>query len=588
MAARWALLVTKGVNAGACLALDAELHRIGRSGDSDLVLGDRGVSRRHLEVTTDAEGVTVRCVTGAAPFSKDGRDVTEAHLTAGGVIVIGDTALTLIADDRGAGGGVSQGRATDTRTLLGGNLAADVRGLAAVVQLVESLDTARSLDDLAEQVAAWCTAHVHAVNAVLLPKQALAERRHLAQLAAEPWALVETTVAGGAREIATGVHGGGALVIQRGSSTATIDDDLRRLLAVAARLVSSALAHLNERSVLEDDVSSLRELALGSARGFLGSSPAAEQVARIIPKLAASDSTALVIGESGTGKTFLARLIHEASPRAKEPLRVINCAAIPENLLESELFGHERGAFTGALAGRAGAFEAVGRGTLLLDEIGELPLTSQAKLLRVLEDRRYERVGSNKSLTVDARILAATNRDLAEMVEKGTFRRDLFFRVSVVSVTVPPLRDRGDDVLLLARQLLGDLAGTAGRRVTGFSKSACELLLAYPWPGNVRELRNAIEHALVLGDGAEIEPGDLPSTLRAVANASTRSNASGMTAESGHVQLPAKLDWLEERAIEAALVASGGNRTKAAAILGINRVTLYKKLRVTPPAGDED
>jgi two-component system response regulator AtoC len=295
----------------------------------------------------------------------------------------------------------------------------------------------------------------------------------------------------------------------------------------------------------------------------------------VVPRLAASDATALLLGESGTGKTFVARLIHESSPRAREPLKVINCAAIPEALLEGELFGHEKGAFTGAVASRAGVFEAAGRGTVLLDEIGELPLTSQAKLLRVLEDKTYERLGSTRSLKLEARVLAATNRDLSAMCEAGTFRKDLFFRISVVSVKIPSLRERGEDVVLLARQLLGDLSGSAGRRVTDFSPGALAIVRSYPWPGNVRELRNAIEHALVLGDDATILPSDLPESMRAAAV-----QTAGPTDDDPHVvRLPAKLDWLEARAIEAAMVVTGGNRTRAAALLGINRVTLYKKLK---------
>jgi DNA-binding NtrC family response regulator len=282
----------------------------------------------------------------------------------------------------------------------------------------------------------------------------------------------------------------------------------------------------------------------------------------------------LLLGESGTGKTFVARLLHEAGPRATEPLRVVNCAAIPEGLVESELFGHERGAFTGAANARAGAFESAGRGTVLLDEIGELPLASQAKLLRVLEDKRFERLGSNRTVSLTARVLAATNRDLGQMVVAGTFRKDLLFRVSVIELHVPPLRDRGDDVVLLAQRILIDLARTAGRRVTGFSPAAMLVLRAYPWPGNVRELRNALEHAVVLGDGALVEPSDLPAAVRAGALA-----AAPQPEDPDLVRLPASLAALEARAIEAALRATSGNRTRAAALLGINRVTLYKKLK---------
>jgi DNA-binding NtrC family response regulator len=348
------------------------------------------------------------------------------------------------------------------------------------------------------------------------------------------------------------------------------------LARVASVLLASRKLALAERRRWADENASLRTAAVGSAREFLGVSPEAELVQQRIAKLARSEATALVVGESGTGKTFAARLIHEASVRAREPLRIINCAAIPGNLLEAELFGAERGAFSGAIATRIGAFEAVGKGTLVLDELGELDGASQAKLLHVLEERAFERLGSNKKLTLNARIIAATNRDLGAMVEAGSFRRDLFFRVSVVTLAIPPLRERRGDVLTLAGRILADLTGAAGRRVEGFTPGAAVALQTYPWPGNVRELRNVIEHALVLGEGKLIDVSDLPEHVaRQTPAAVARTNASPAN---GVIELPARLDWLEEQAIEAALRATGGNRTKAAAILGINRVTLQKKL----------
>ncbi|MCU0683887.1 MAG: sigma 54-interacting transcriptional regulator [Polyangiaceae bacterium] len=281
----------------------------------------------------------------------------------------------------------------------------------------------------------------------------------------------------------------------------------------------------------------------------------------------------LIEGETGTGKSFVARLIHEASARSGEPFRALNCAAIPESLLEAELFGHEKGAFTGAVGARAGAFEAAGKGTLFLDEIGELPLGSQAKLLRALEDRRFERLGSNRALTLHARVLAATNRNLADMVRAGRFRGDLLYRLSVVKVTVPPLRERGNDLMLLAEHILTDLSAQAGRRVSGFSTDAERAICGYEWPGNVRELRNAIEHALVLGDTPVIGPADLPDLVRGAGAIGPPQGDDPMV-----VRLPANLAWLEARAIEAAMRSAGGNVTRAAALLGIARTTLYRKL----------
>ena len=259
---------------------------------------------------------------------------------------------------------------------------------------------------------------------------------------------------------------------------------------------------------------------------------------------------------------------------------IVNCAAIPESLLESELFGHERGAFSGATGARPGVFESAGRGTVFLDEIGELPFQSQAKLLRALEDRRFERLGSNRSILLEARILLATNRDLEAMVEAGTFRRDLYYRIAVVKVRVPALRERGDDLRLLANHILADLGASAGRRVDGFAPEALDAIERYRWPGNVRELRNAIERALVVGDGPMIRAADLPDV---VTGAPPRQpQAEDM------VRLPADLRWLEGKAIEAALRATSGNQRRAALLLGINRVTLNRKLRDAKDAGSAD
>jgi DNA-binding NtrC family response regulator len=329
--------------------------------------------------------------------------------------------------------------------------------------------------------------------------------------------------------------------------------------------------------VLRSDTAAYRQQAVGSAGTFLGRSPAAQRVSSLVQRIGRSDATVLLRGETGTGKSFVARLIHEASPRAQEPFRVINCASIPESLFESELFGHERGAFTGAVATRPGAFEAAGEGTVFLDEIGEMPLASQAKLLRVLEERRFERLGSNRSLPLGARVIAASNRDLHAMVKAGTFRADLLFRISVVHIDVPPLRERGDDVLLLARQILADLAPSGSRRVLDFAPCALDAIRAHRWPGNVRELRNAIESAVVLGEGPLVRAEDLA--------LAPPSNAGGDPAV---VKLPASLADLEVRAIEAAMRACKGNRTRAAAILGINRVTLYKKLKGSQLDGEGD
>jgi DNA-binding NtrC family response regulator len=566
-----AVVVVQGTDVGARLPVDAQVRIVGRARGADLALTDLGVSRKHLEITVAGTGVLVRVCEGAAPFIWQGRETERAELPSGESVVIGNTVLRVVGAASEMPTPHSQ-EVTSAKTLLGG-LASDVRGLAAVYDLAEALDRAVEPAAAESLLVDWARRHLGALSAELLDAEEARARPELARAVAEAPAFIGGPAPDGKGIVLVAVTDGAepTAVVLRLPEQPRPGDDVRRLVIVAARVCASSLARLRRIQSVEGDNALLRRLAVGGARSFLGSSPEATRIASLVPRLAASDAVVLLLGESGTGKTFLARLIHEASTRADEPLRILNCASIPEGLVEAELFGHERGAFTGAVNARAGAFEAARRGTILLDEVAELAPTSQAKLLRVLEDRHFERIGSNRPLPVECRVLAATNRDLRQMVERGAFRADLFFRLSVVNVQIPPLADRGDDILELAQQILADLVPTAGRRIEGFSDDALSVIRRYGWPGNVRELRNAIEHALVLGEGPRIRRIDLPET---VVGEPRSSGSEGTT-----VTLPANLEWLEARAIEAALKATSGNRTRAAALLGINRVTLYKKLR---------
>jgi len=279
------------------------------------------------------------------------------------------------------------------------------------------------------------------------------------------------------------------------------------------------------------------------------------------------DSTVLITGESGSGKERIARLLHEESTRAAGPFIAVNCGAIAETLLESELFGHARGAFTGATQDRPGLFEAANSGTLLLDEVGEVSPAMQVKLLRALQEREIRRVGENKSRRVDVRILAATNRDLAHGVVGGAFRQDLYYRLKVVELHVPPLRERSDDILPLARVLLADAALRMKRKVSGLIPKAADQLLRYGWPGNVRELENAMERAVALARGSRVELEDLPEEIR---------HTLPEPAASGVVR---SLEEIEKEYILAALELNEGNQTRTAEQLHIGSATLYRKLK---------
>jgi len=303
--------------------------------------------------------------------------------------------------------------------------------------------------------------------------------------------------------------------------------------------------------------------------GLVGESPPMQQVFSAIAKVAATPATVLITGESGTGKELVARAIHYSSPRAAAPFVPVSCAAIPEGLLESELFGHVKGAFTGASETRAGFLQTAEGGTIFLDEISSTTLSTQVKLLRVLQDKEVCLVGSTRGRHVDIRILAATNKDLLSLVKKDAFREDLYFRLNVLTIDVPPLRDRGDDVLILTRHFAERFARELGRAVPDFSDQALQVLRNYHWPGNVRELENVVQRLIVMNEGGVVEVPDLPSLMRF--SALQRASFDRTLAE------------VEAEYIRNVLANVNGNRTRAAEILGIDRKTLREKLKTSTP-----
>ncbi len=319
--------------------------------------------------------------------------------------------------------------------------------------------------------------------------------------------------------------------------------------------------------------------------GLVGRSEPMRRVLEQVHKVAVTDATVLVLGESGTGKELVARALHDASPRRGGPFVSVSCAAIPEGLLESELFGHEKGAFTGAIRRKLGRFELAHEGTLFLDEVGEIPPATQVKLLRVLQERCFERVGGEETVEVDVRVVSATNRDLAALARDGRFREDLYYRLDVVSIVLPPLRDRPGDVEELARHFLSRLAPRLGRPVTGFTPEALECLRRHRWPGNVRELENVLEQALVFADGERVRVEDLPEALR-------RAPPPGaLPVPAGDRTLTEILEDLERQLILAAYERARGVKAETARLLGIKPSALYYKLEkygIARPGSEPD
>jgi transcriptional regulator with GAF, ATPase, and Fis domain len=336
-------------------------------------------------------------------------------------------------------------------------------------------------------------------------------------------------------------------------------------------------AEARERATrLEERVQALRD-ELEATRGYhrvLGEAKCWKDVLTQAAKVAATETTVLLTGESGTGKEVVARFIHRGSRRAKGPFVALNCAALPETLLESELFGHERGAFTGALTAYPGRIEQAAGGTLFLDEVGEMSPAVQAKLLRVLQEREFQRLGATRPIKADVRVVAATNRDLAASIARGEFREDLYYRLSVFEIRLPPLRERREDILPLAEAFLEEIGPAVGRPAAGISRQAHEALLSYPWPGNVRELRNALERATILCDGGLITLEHLPIALGQPTAASGRPENPEAFPPGG-----VNLETVERDLIAKALAEAGSNRSRAARLLGITRSQLYYRMQ---------
>jgi two-component system response regulator AtoC len=362
------------------------------------------------------------------------------------------------------------------------------------------------------------------------------------------------------------------------------DDDHGEFAMRVAEHIALVLAHqkLAEESrrtaaaqdraaLLEERVQVLaRELETLSPHRALGRSRKWKDILAQATKVAPTDTTVLITGESGTGKEVVARFIHRGSPRKEAPFVALNCAALPEQLLESELFGHEKGAFTGALAARPGRIEQASGGVLFLDEVGEMSPAVQAKFLRVLQEREYQRLGGARTLKADVRVLAATNRNLKAAISQGSFREDLYYRLAVFDIALPPLRDRPEDIAMLVDAFLDEIGRSVGRPAAGMSQEVKDKLVSYPWPGNVRELRNAIERAVILCEGGLITSEHLPLGIASAPSSPARA--------SGPPDTAATLDAVEREMIVGALTRAGNNKSAAARLLGLSRAQLYSRL----------
>jgi DNA-binding NtrC family response regulator len=337
--------------------------------------------------------------------------------------------------------------------------------------------------------------------------------------------------------------------------------NLDRLSLLVKRALRNRELELRQRR-LEEELASQK-----SFKTMIGASAAMRQVFDTISRAAPARASVLITGESGVGKELVANAIHELSPRKDKPLVKVHCAALAASLLESELFGHEKGSFTGAVSRQRGRFELAHEGTLFLDEIGEIDQNIQIKLLRVLQEKKFERVGGEETIEADVRLVAATNRDLKAEIEKGNFREDLYYRLNVVNIQVPPLRERKDDIPLLITAFLKEFARENGKPVEGIDDKARSWLYAYDWPGNIRELRNCVESAVVMAKGPVITSADLPPGI-------------GARVDEGWIRIPlgSPLEEAEKIIVRNTLSAQGGNKSRAAGILGIGRKTLHRKL----------
>ena len=600
---------------GACL--------IGRSSESRIVLHDSLVSRQHAEINFDGKVVTLRDIGGKNPVRVNGRDIKDAEdyqLLNDDRIAIGESELHFIFEGAGdkshhlrvfKNSDDCETRIEDlsldaTAAVFGekdsGASETNYKRLSSLYRLTENILEISDEETAYDEILSAVTQEIGAERGFLglLPEDGETgpyslevvkfwdpdqgdktetiemSETILTKIQRDKKAVLVTDVAD--REdfghsaidlkirsficapLTCGERCLGLIYIDTRARLEQFGRSELEFVSAVGRIAGLCLQNLWLQANLQRENERLRSLVSNSGQ-MIGSSSAMEKVFRLIAKVAPRNTSVLITGESGTGKELVARQIHEQSENMDRAFVAVNCGAIPPNLVESELFGYEKGAFTGADRTTPGKFELANGGTLFLDEIGDMPFDMQVKILRALQERKFYRVGGKAEIEVDIRILSASNRNLKKAIEDGEFREDLYFRLAVVTVEIPPLRDRGDDIIEIAEHFLGQ----EGDEIE-LSGTASECLRQYPWPGNIRELRNSLEQAAILGDGKQITPSDLPPEI-------------GKTGRGKMKFLLKRLAEVEKQYILHALEETGGNKAKTAGLLGISRETLYQKIK---------
>ena len=624
---------------GSAFELGEGALTVGRDSTNDVRLPDSLLSRRHCRVERAGERLVLKDLESLNGTFVNGRPVREQALADGDRVTVGESCFVFLSGEGETSGAPSNPvtlsdremqahstvrlKAEEARYLrppedapaeapAGDALAGVVRDLALLVRVSTSVNSVRGIAELQRELLRLVFEAVPAERGAILlvgeDGRAVSEfglertgdaagtvevsRTILRQVLEEGTAVLAGDLFEGGFDNVESLQAArlssllcaplvlygralGALYLTAEDPSTRFDEGHLQLVTVICRIAAVALNNARHVEQLESENDLLRAEATVE-HGMVGESPAVKKVYRFISRVAAADTTVLVRGESGTGKELAARALHENSPRRERAFVAINCAALTETLLESELFGHERGAFTGAIAQKKGKLEVADGGTLFLDEVGELAPTLQAKLLRVLQEREFERVGGTRTIRVDVRVVAATNRDLEEAVRKGGFRQDLYYRLNVVSFEMPPLRERREDIPLLASYFVAKYAAKFKRRVTGLSPEARACLVNYDWPGNVRELENAVERAVVLGSTDRVLPEDLPET---VLDAAPEPSPHGPDAAPSFTRYHDALREAKRQLILRALEQSSGNFTEAARLLGVHPNYLHRLIR---------